>query len=42
MAGESCLLGTNIVLPLGLMLPGPGVETREAGKGRFKAGVGLW
>lgn len=28
-AGESCLLGTNVVLPLGLMVLGPGVETRE-------------
>ena len=23
--GEPCLLGTNVVIPLGLMVPGPGV-----------------
>ena len=26
--GEPCLLGTNVVIPLGLMVPGPGVEPR--------------
>ena len=25
--GEPCLLGTNVVMPLGLMIPGPGVST---------------
>lgn len=25
---ESCLLGTNVVVPLGLMIPGEGVEAR--------------
>ena len=30
-AGESCLLGTNVVLPLGLMVPGVGVQARELG-----------
>lgn len=24
--GEQCLLGTNVVIPLGLMTPAPGVE----------------
>ena len=28
--GEPCLLGTNVVIPLGLMVPGDGVETRQA------------
>ena len=28
-AGEPCLLGTNVVIPLGLMVPGPGVATKE-------------
>ena len=26
--GEPCLLGTNVVIPLGLMTPAPGVEPR--------------
>ena len=26
--GEPCLLGTNVVIPLGLMTPAPGVELR--------------
>ena len=26
--GEPCLLGTNIVIPLGLMTPAPGVEPK--------------
>ena len=26
--GEPCLLGTNVVIPLGLMIPAPGVEPR--------------
>ena len=30
-AGEPCLLGTNVVIPLGLMVPGPGVATKELG-----------
>lgn len=30
-AGEPCLLGTNVVLPLGLMVPGLGVQARELG-----------
>ena len=25
---ESCLLGTNVVMPLGLMMPGEGVEAK--------------
>ena len=28
---EPCMLGTNVVLPLGLMVPGPSVETKEVG-----------
>ena len=32
-AGEPCLLGTNVVLPLGLMVPGLGVQARELGVG---------
>ena len=28
--GEPLLLGTNVVIPLGLMVPGPGVKPREA------------
>ena len=27
--GEPCLLGTNVVMPLGLMIPGPGVSTHN-------------
>ena len=27
-AGEPCLLGTNVLAPLGLISPGPGVEVR--------------
>ena len=30
-ASEPCLLGTNVVIPLGLMVPGPGVATKELG-----------
>ena len=30
-AGEPCLLSTNVVIPLGLMVPGPGVATKELG-----------
>ena len=30
---EPSLLGTNVVLPLGLMVPGPSVETKEVGQG---------
>ncbi len=26
--GETCLLGTNVIVPLGLMVPGQGVEPR--------------
>ncbi len=35
LAGEPCLLGTNVVLPPGLMVPGPGVCAKrgEAGTG---------
>ena len=29
---EHCLLRTNVVMPLGLMVPGPGVEPRSGGK----------
>ena len=29
--GEPCLLGTNIVVPMGMMVPGPGVQPRTAG-----------
>ena len=50
---EPCLLGTNVVLPLGLMVPGPSVETKEVGQGevgtvrlikseRVPVVVGLW
>ena len=31
--GEPCLLGTNVVIPLGLMVPGPGVRPQEVGAG---------
>ena len=31
LAGEPCLLGTNVVLLLGLMVPGLGVQARELG-----------
>ena len=27
--GESCLLGTDVIMPLGVMILGLGVETRE-------------
>ncbi len=27
--GEPCLLGTNAVMPLGMMTPGPGVVARS-------------
>ena len=31
--GEPCLLGTNVVIPLGLMVPGPGVRPQKVGAG---------
>ena len=37
--GESLLLGTNIIIPLGLMLPAAGVEARLSSK--EEAGAGL-
>jgi len=29
MTGEPCLLGTNVVIPLGMMVPAPGVQPRD-------------
>ena len=34
MVSEPCLLGTNVVIPLELMIPGPGVTVREPGVGQ--------
>ena len=31
--GEPCLLGTNVVMPLGLMVPSKGVEARGGPRG---------
>ena len=30
---EPCLLVTNVVIPLGLMVPGPGVRVKSSGMG---------
>ena len=39
--GEPCLLGTNVVIPLGLMVPGPGVRPQEVGAGDTASTVRL-
>ena len=38
-ADEPCLLGTNIILPLGLMVPGPAWVQVKAGEAAKRCGV---